>query len=261
MLKKFISTFRDGLKNGIAPNNAPIIETGYHNSVHIRGDSYFNKSTAVFTPSRQAIRAEVVNAWMNLMYPINHRTNRLMISGEEVGDAYNTGFLMMLNHQAYSNCAYMLLLEDDNIVPPDAILRLIETIEGKVDGNKYDIVGGLYWSHDIDGIPYCMGSDELYEGDFNSTPLVPLPNKQIIPCHVVGLGCCLVRMSFIREKMEYPYFQTKEIYDATKEFFDRKDYISQDGTFFKKVHALGGKVACDTRVKVGHIDRETGFIW
>lgn len=257
--KTLIGNFRDGLKGGTPPADAPIIETGFHNSILVRGNSYVNKSTAIFTPTRSAIRAEVVNSWMNLMYPINHKVNRLMISGDNVETAYNTGFITMLNHQAYNNCPYMLLLEDDNVLPPDALLRLLETIEGEVDGNKYDIVGGLYWSHDVEGIPYCMGNDSL--AGFNSVPIVPLPDKEIVPCQVVGLGCCLVRMSFVREKMQYPYFQEIAEYDTKKEFFDRREYISQDGTFFKKVHALGGKVACDTRVKVGHIDRETGFIW
>lgn len=258
-MKTIISEHRDGLKGGKPPEGAPVIESGYHNSIHVRGNSYVNKSTAIFTPSRAAIRAEVVNSWMNLMYPMNHKVNRLMISGETVEEAYNSGFMMMLNHPAYSNSPYILLLEDDNVIPPDALLRLIETIEGDIDGNKYDIVGGLYWSHDVEGIPYCMGNDS-FDG-FNSVPIMPLPDKEIVPCHVVGLGCCLIRMSFIREKMQYPFFNEIAEYDAKKAFFDRKEYVSQDGTFFRKVHELGGKVACDTRVKVGHIDRESGFIW
>lgn len=260
MVKKLFNIFRDGLKGGKAPEGVEPIPTGYHNSKLIRGNSYLNKSTAIFTPSRAAIRQEVVNSWLNLMQPMNHKVNRLMITEAEVGVAYNTGFQIILNHEAYRSSAYVLCLEDDNVIPEDALLRLIETIDGRVDGNKYDVVGGLYWSHDVEGIPYCMGSDELFDGGFNSVPLNPLPDKEIVPCHVVGMGCCLIRMDFLR-KMEYPYFETREWFDATKPLFDAKTAISQDGTFFKTVHAMGGKVACDTRVKVGHIDRETGFIW
>lgn len=263
-MKVLLSKFRDGLKGGTKPKDAEIIETGYHNSKIVRGGSYINKSVAIFTPTRSAIRAEVVNSWMNIMYPINHKTNRLMITDDNVETAYNTGFNIMLNHQAYSNSPYILILEDDNVIPPDAVLRLIETMEGQVDGNKYDIVGGLYWSHDVDGIPYCMGNDSFgkFEGYDceNSVPIVPLPDQDIVPCQIVGLGCCLIRMDFIRQ-MTYPYFKTVESYDKTEEFFDRRKYISQDGTFFRTVYKLHGRVACDTRVKVGHIDRETGFIW
>ena len=36
----------------------------------------------------------------------------------------------------------MLTLEDDNLPPPDGLLRLYESIEA----GPYDAVGGLYWT-------------------------------------------------------------------------------------------------------------------
>lgn len=164
----------------------------------------------------------------------------------EVGDAYNTAVELILNHPELSTWKYMLTLEEDNMPPPDGLLKLLETIPG------HGAVGGLYWTKGEEGQPMIYGNPQ---GILNFIPQLPIPD-QIQECNGLGMGFTLFDIDMFRN-VESPWFKTRQEYTPG----EGVAMYTQDLYFFEKAKKAGYKMASDNRVKVGHLDVENDFIW
>ena len=211
-----------------------------------KGKTYKDLSTVIVIPTRGSIPARVVECWMGLMTPMNQQATRLFISGMEVGAAYNAAVETILNHPVLSKFRYMLTLEEDNMPPPDGLLKLYESI------GRYDVVGGLYWTKGDEGQPMIYGQPG---GILNFVPQRPVPDT-VQECNGLGMGFTLFRIDMFRQ-MTPPWFQT--IQEFTPGVGARA--YTQDLAFFESARKAGFKVASDNRVKVGHLDPETGRVW
>ena len=116
-----------------------------------KGKQYRDLSTICVVPTRGMIPARVVENWMGMMTPMNNAFMRIFVSGMEVGDAYNAAVEMILAHEQLKNFKYLLTLEEDNLPPPDGLLKLYESID------EYAAVGGLYWTKGEGGQPMIYG--------------------------------------------------------------------------------------------------------
>ena len=66
------------------------------------------------------------------------------------------------------------------------------------------------------------------------------------------MGFTLFKIDIFRNpELPKPFFKTVN---------NETEVMTQDLYFCKNIHKLGYKVACDTSIKVGHIDSE-GKIW
>ena len=244
-----------------APNRLPSVtepqiilgsDVGHHNSVDSaarikRSRSYEDLSTVCVIPTRGLIQARVVESWWGLMMPMNQKFTRLMVNGMEVGDAYNAAIDLILNHPVISTWKYVLTLEEDNLPPPDGLLKLYESMR------DYSVVGGLYWTKGEAGQPMIYGKPE---GILNFIPQPP-ESETVQECNGLGMGFNLFRLDLFRdERIPRPWFKTVQDWDTTKGV----EVFTQDLYFYKHLKEAGHKVACDTRVKVGHVDSE-GFVW
>jgi hypothetical protein len=213
-----------------------------------RGKQYRDLSTVCVVPTRGMIAAPVVERWMGLMMPMNNAFFRMFVSGMEVGDAYNAAVETILAHEQLSKFKYLLTLEEDNTPPPDGLLKLYEAIDG------HAAVGGLYWTKGEGGQPMIYGDPKEV---LNFRPqLVQLDTLQ--ECNGLGMGFTLFDMDVFRDpKIEKPWFKTVQEYDPAT----GAQSGTQDLYFFAKARRAGYKVACDTRIKVGHYDAGSGIIW
>lgn len=213
------------------------------------GKGYRDQSTVCLIPTRGMISARVVESWMGLMTPMNQKFMRIFMQGYEVGDAYERGIQAILNHPELSTWKYVLTLEEDNIPPPDGLIRLLENVDRYPAG-----LGALYWTKGHGGQPMIYGNPTEA---LNFRPQVPIPNS-IQPCNGLGMGFTLFSMDVFKDpRFERPWFKTVQEYDpATGAALG-----TQDLYFFSKARQLGYDVACDTRVKVGHYDAATDTIW
>ena len=204
---------------------------------------YKNLSTVWLTPTRGKMHTRVAFSWMNVMGPPNAMLPKMSIHHFEVGQAYNEGLKVILSNPILSKCQYLLTVEEDNLPQPDSLLKLYDGIQ------TYDAVGGLYWIKGEGGAPMIWG-DIKEPGTY-----VPQPPKidTLQECNGLGMGWTLFRMDMFRNpKFEFgSWFKT---------IMDDGAYMTQDLYFFQKAQQLGYKFACDTRVKIGHID-EDGKIW
>jgi hypothetical protein len=210
--------------------------------------SYQDLSTVWFTPTRGMIPAKVVfESWLNFMAPMNQKFFRMNLPQREVGDAYNWAVETILAHPELSKWKYLLTVEEDNAPPPDGVLKLYESMD------KYDAVGGLYFTKGIAGQPMIYGDPSVMPKTF--IPQIPVPDV-IQPCNGLGMGFTLFKIAMFK-KLPSPWFRTVQEYNpgvggAT---------FTQDLWFFNNAGREGFKFASDNRVKVGHWDEVNQTMW
>lgn len=210
--------------------------------------SYQDLSTIILCPIVGDISPIVVQAWMGLMRPMNQKViGPIFLQNMEVGEAYNQGIKMILNNPELSKWKYVLTIEHDNLPPPDGLLKLYESIE------KYDVVGGLYWTKGEGGQPMIYGDPKVVPVNF--IPQRPLIDE-LQPANGLGMGFNLFKLEIFK-KMPAPWFKTLQEWDQSK---GGKTY-TQDLYFYEQAKMAGYKFACDTRIKVGHYDKNTDIIW
>lgn len=225
---------------------------GYHNrktdnSKLIQGNSYKDLSTICIIPSRGFVAIPVIQSWMSLMAPMNQKFFRIFVTKMEVADAYNKAIETILNDPELKNWKYILTMEDDNIPPADGLLKLYEGMD------LFDVIGGLYWTKGEAGQPMIYGDPR--DIVLNFRPQIPEIDS-LQPCRGLGMGFTLFKLDVFK-RLEFPWFKTlQEVNDQNAAVM-----YTQDLYFFEKIYYNGFKVACDTRVKVGHFDKETEIIW
>lgn len=233
-------------------------EGGFHNrdleqsrARLIKGATYKDASTICIIPTRGLVHARVLQSWFNMMTPMNQRFTRLFATNMEVGQAYTAMIEMILANPQLANWKYILTLEEDNIPPPDGLIRLIEALAN----SDYMAVGGLYWTKGPGGQPMIYGDPNEMPKNFR--PQAPVPDS-LQHCLGLGMGFTLFRLDLFKdERIPRPWFKTEQSYTPG---VGSRAY-TQDLYFFENAGTFGHKFACDTRVLVGHYDIEGDQVW
>lgn len=230
---------------------------GFERIEHIHGSTYKDSSTVIIVPTRGMVNYRVVQSWQNMLAPMNQKRAFIYCEGDEVGHAYNRMIKNILNDPNLSKWKYILTLEDDNIQPSDAHIRLLETIEE----HKFDAVSGIYFTKGEYNMPMAYGDPEQYKAtgnvDFSPRNITEALHKgHVMPVNGIAMGCALWRMDLFRE-IEGPWFVTVSdmIPDKGPMAF------TQDLWFCKRAVQAGRRFAVDMRVRVGHLDINTGIVY
>lgn len=218
--------------------------------------TFKDSSTVIVVPTRGSVHHRIVGAWQSLIAPMNQKRAFFLISGAEVGDAYNTAIQNILANPELSSWKYLLTLEDDNLPPPDAHIRLLESID-----KGYDAVSGIYFTKGDINMPMAYGNPKTFEetGVLDFRPLdvaEDLKAEALIPVNGIAMGCSLYRMSMFQE-LPAPWFVTVADLIPGKGV----QCFTQDLKFCENAVRAGKKFAVDCRVKVGHMDPATGIIY
>lgn len=196
------------------------------------------------------IHPNVVMCWQSLMMPLNTKHYRLMISNAPVDVAYNTAIKMILEHPELRSWKYLITIEDDQMMNPDALLKLLKTAK---EGD-WDAVSGLVWVK-RDEVPIAMIYGDPADPE-SEHPVEP-KEDQVQECNAMGMGFTLFNLDMFREgKIEKPFFKTVE--DYTEE---ERHFCTQDLYFFKNAKRAGYRFCVDTRIKIGHLDVTTGKVY
>ncbi|MEK7569124.1 MAG: hypothetical protein AAB497_03355 [Patescibacteria group bacterium] len=212
--------------------------------------SYRDLSTIIICPTRGQVPAKVVQAWMGLMRPMNQKViGPLFAIGMEVGEAYNSMIEMILQNPELSKWKYILTIEEDNMPPPDGLLKLYEHID------EYDVIGGLYWTKGEGGQPMIYGDSKVEP--LNFIPQMPTVDG-IQQANGLGMGFNLFKLDMFKdEKIPRPWFKTVQEYSPQA----GARMYTQDLYFYENAGKAGYKFACDTRIRVGHYDVNTDIVW
>lgn len=231
-------------------------DRGWHNtSLELSADrvkrakAYEDCSTVCIVPTRGVIPARVVDSWMALMAPMNQKFVRMFVEGLEVGAAYEAAVEQVLDHPELGKWRYLLTMEEDNIPPPDGLLKLIEAMNEERD---YAAIGGLYWTKGEGGMPMIYGNPAEV---LAFQPQVPVLDA-IQECNGLGMGFTLFRLDVFRE-IERPWFKT--VQEWTPEGGGHAG--TQDLYFFAKLRKAGYRVASANHVRVGHYDHANRMVW
>lgn len=212
---------------------------------------YKDLSTIIICPTRGMFPTRVVQSWMKLMRPMNQQVaGPIFAESMKVDIAYNTLIKYILNNKELSKYKYILTIEEDNIPPPDALLKLYESID------EYDVVGGLYWGKGENGFPMMFGDPK---DPSDCKPIKPIKNS-IQRVNALGMGFNLFKLDMFRNIPE-PWFKTIEEYNPIKNGTGNGATMTQDFYFYKKASEKGYKFAVDTNVLVGHYDSKNDKIW
>jgi hypothetical protein len=242
---------------------------GFERVEHVMGSTYKDSSTVIVIPTRSKYKTEdgtevvglipqkVVASWQALIPPMNQKRAIFFASGHEVGKAYDAMIKQILDHPELSKWRYILTLEDDNIQPPDAHIRLLESISW---GN-YDAVSGLYFTKGELNMPMAYGDPAAYAktGQLEFQPRdirTALAAGQIMPVNGIACGCALWKMSMFRE-LPPPWYVTLNDVVPGKGIVG----MTQDLRFCSEAVRAGKRFAVDMRVHVGHLDVASGVVY
>lgn len=213
----------------------------------LKGSSWKRQRIAVVIPSDELIHAKVALSIWNLVFPPNNGVVRILAQGMEVGHAYSTAIEQIIAHPGLRDYEYLLTIEHDNTPPQDGVIRLLETIE---DHPELSCVSGLYFTKGEGGCAQIWGDPQ--DPILNFRPQVPRPDT-IQECCGTGMGFALWRLPMFKDpRLERPLFETMK---------SKNGVSTQDLAFWTKARKWGYRCAVDTRVKVGHMDLQTGVVW
>lgn len=218
----------------------------------MQGQTYKDLSTICIIASAPGHKPHprVLSSWFNMMIPMNQKFVRMWPYNMEVGQAYSATLEAILANADLCKWKYILTLEADNIIPPDALLMLLESINLGMD-----VVGSLYWTKGVGGQPMIYGNPG--EMPRNFIPQLPQENT-LQRCNGLGMGMTLFKLSIFKDQgFQKPFFRTVQDYQPG---VGARNY-TQDLFFFEMACTLGYKIACDTRVRVGHYDEENDIVW
>lgn len=231
---------------------------------YVKLNSYQDKSIVCVIPTRGMVDIRVIDSWFKLITPVNHKFTKLFMTGGNIDDAYNTAITGIIHHPELSKYRFILTMEDDNLPPPDGILKLVDTfLHQELEDDKYWALSGLYWtkpSRDtIEHAPIAFGCPDLGEWNMFTPPLEE--DGSVTQCCLIPQGFTLYDMDIFKKHLTYPWFKTIEKYDSTLPELDQTVGSTQDDYFFKNMWAKGLKVGVRADIKVGHLDSNTNQIW
>lgn len=236
---------------------------GYKQVKVIHGTHYRDCSTIIIVPSRDdRIHWRVVQSWEGLMQPMNQKRAKLFCVNEEVGHAYDSMIRdVILAHPDLSKWKYVMTLETDNLIPPDAHIRLLESIEEF----KLDAVGAIYFTKGDHSMPMAYGDPDQYAKtgvlDFTPRDIRPFigTGRHVMPVNGIAMGCSLYRMELLKKMAAANKRMFETVADVTPQ---GPMAFTQDLKFCREaITQFGAKFGVDLRVKVGHLDLSSGRVW
>lgn len=230
---------------------------GEQRVTHLHGATFKDSSTIIVTPTRGMIHRKVVQSWMGMIAPMNQKRHWMIVEGHEVGKAYDAAIEAILAHPELSKWKYVMTVEDDNVQPPDAQIRLLESI----DQFGFDAVSGIYFTKGDINMPMAYGDPEKYRTtgvlDFAPRNIAQaLQQGNVMSVNGIGMGCALWRLDMFK-KLPKPWFVT------LSDYIDGKGVamMTQDLFFAERAVRAGKRFGVDMRVRVGHIDTATGTVY
>jgi len=251
---------------------------GFERIEHIAGATYKDNSTIIVLPNRgiekhtnddvckggqhrhcqlPVFHSKIMQSIQNLIAPMNQKRAFFYTTCHEVGQAYNAMIDGILANADLAKWKYIMTIEDDNLVPPDAHIRLLESIEQ----TGYDAVSGIYFTKGDVGMPMAYGDPDEYRktGVLEFRPRdvrAALSKGHLMEVNGIAMGCALWKIQLFKD-IPKPWFVTVADYIPDKGI----QCFTQDLNFCEKAKKAGRKFGVDFRVRVGHLDVNTGIVY
>ena len=185
------------------------------------------------------------NFWLHdsIQSPMNTTMARAVVKGKPVDVARNE----LVKYARNAGAKYIFFIDDDVLVPHNALIRLF--------GLKTGVATGVYYTKTMPSTPVILKKDwpAGYEG---------WKYGDIIEVDYAGAGCLLVDMKVfddIEEKFpDTPFFKYNR---GRLDVEIERGYIGEDVWFCDLAAKCGHPTVCDTGVQCGHEDAGRGLIF
>lgn len=138
---------------------------------------------------------------------------------------------MLAAEAVRGNYDRVMWIDSDQTFEPDMLERLNADID---DG--WDVVSGLYFSRCLPCEPVIYKSIDAEKR--SAERYLDYPRDAVFPVAGMGMGACLMRTDVLANMRELP--------------FALMPGVSEDLSFCVRAQRMGVRMACDSRVKVGH---------
>jgi len=184
--------------------------------------------------------------------------NSIMLNAPALGGIAGIGIVQTIGNQIArqrgdllrdfeaTNGDWLLWVDSDIVLNHEAFKLVWENR----DVEKRPVVCGVYFitMEMNQALPMPMPCIFTNHENGEHVPVHPLPDNQLIPIDVAGLGFCLMHKS-IAHKLREAYG------DTTFAITIDTNHVSEDVSFFRKLKALGIPVYAHTGALVQHIKR------
>ncbi|HEY4440327.1 MAG TPA: glycosyltransferase [Candidatus Elarobacter sp.] len=142
---------------------------------------------------------------------------------------------------------YLAMIDDDIVLPPDALARLIDVLE---TDDQVAVAGALYYSRDG---ARPMAVARWSSADTTTAAIPAFGGSAVADVDGVGFGCVVVRVAALRA-LPQPYFSSHLYVDVTARIVRQCD---EDYLLCERLRAAGWRIALHAGVRAGHFDRGT----
>jgi hypothetical protein len=157
---------------------------------------------------------------------------------------------LIMNDAVDGGFDYLFFVDDDIVLPEDALERLIETAEGDPAAA---VVGGLYYSRDS-ARPVAVAAWNSADTSTAHIPAFSATSTGIVDG--VGFGCALLRIATAAQ-LQAPYFPAHVYIERAAR---RARQCDEDFLYCERVRRAGAVVRLDARVRCAHYDRASDSI-
>lgn len=139
---------------------------------------------------------------------------------------------MLAREAIDSGADRVLWIDSDMVFDDDLMLRLGEDLDA-----GWDMVGGVYFRREVPTSPLVY---RMIDGKAGKTEVWrDYPPDQLFLCAGYGFGAVMMTTELLRRVGDYAFTPMK--------------HLSEDLSFCARAQEAGARIACDSRVKVGHV--------
>ena len=131
----------------------------------------------------------------------------------------------------------VLWIDSDMVFGDDLMIRLGEDL----DTGAWDMVCGLYFKRELPVTPVVYKQIDALTG--RAEAYRDYPENQLFPVAGCGFGAVMMTTELLRRVGDYA--------------FTPFNHLSEDLSFCVRANSAGAKIACDSRIKVGHVGQIT----
>ncbi len=157
---------------------------------------------------------------------------------------------MILREAIERDFDYLLMIDDDIVVPPNVIQALIDIARSD---DRTGVVGGLYYSRDGQK---PMAVDTWHSNSTSTAAIPAFTNSSADPVSGVGFGCVLIDVAKSRT-LERPYFSPQIFIEREQH---RVRLCNEDYRFCERMTDAGYVVRLAGGVRCGHYERSTDLV-
>ena len=139
---------------------------------------------------------------------------------------------MLAREAIDSGADRVLWIDSDMVFEDDLMLRLGEDLDA-----GWDMVGGIYFRREVPTSPLVY---RMIDGETGKVEVwKDYPMDQLFACAGYGFGAVMMTTELLRRVGDYAFTPMK--------------HLSEDLSFCARAQEAGARIACDSRVKVGHV--------